>query len=49
MGFQAKCKDTAIKPTTEVKYLGIILDDTLSGEGILDTIVKKCTSRIKTL
>ncbi len=35
--------------TTEVRYLGINLDDTLSGEGILETIVKKCSGRIKFL
>ncbi len=32
-----------------MKYLGIKIDKTLSGEGILDTIVKKCTGRIKFL
>ncbi len=37
------------KTTTEVRYLGVKLDDTLSGEGILDTIVKKCSGRIKFL
>ncbi len=34
---------------TEVKYLGVKIDETLSGEGILDTVVKKCTGRIKFL
>ncbi len=32
-----------------MKYLGIKIDKTLSGEGTLDTIVKKCTGRIKCL
>ncbi len=42
-----KYKDTAIESVSEVKYLGIKIDKTLSGEGALDTIVKKCTGRIK--
>ncbi len=32
-----------------MKYLGIKVDKTLSGERTLDTIVKKCTGRIKYL
>ncbi len=48
-GFEVKCKDTPIKTVIEVKYLGVKIDETQSGEGILDTIVKKCTSRIKFL
>ncbi len=32
-----------------MKNLGIKIDKTLSGEGILDTIVKKCTGKIKCL
>ncbi len=46
-GFGVKCKDTPIETVTEVKYLGVKIDETLSGEGILDTLVKKCTGRIK--
>ncbi len=37
-GFAVKCKDTTINPITEVKYLGIKIDETLSFNGILDTI-----------
>ncbi len=48
-GFAVKSRDTTIKTTTEVRYLGVNLDDTLSGEGILNTIVKKCSVRIKFL
>ncbi len=47
--FGVKCKDTPIDYVSEVKYLGIKIDETLSGEGILETIVKKCTGRIKFL
>ncbi len=35
-GFAVICRDTTIKASTEVRYLGVNLDDTLSGEGILD-------------
>ncbi len=47
--FEVKYKDTAIKYVSKVKYLGIKIDKTLSGERTLNTIVKKCTSRIKFL
>ncbi len=47
--FEVKCKDTTIETTTEVKYVGVKIDETLSGEGIIDTVVKKCTGRIKYL
>ncbi len=36
-GFEVKCKDTTIHTTTEVKYLEIKIDKTLSGNGKLDT------------
>ncbi len=45
--FEVKYKDTAIKYVSEVKYLGIKIDKTLSGEGTLDTVVKKCTGTVK--
>ncbi len=32
-----------------MKYLGIKIDETLSGNGILDTVLKKCNGRIKFL
>ncbi len=38
--FEVKNKDTAIESVSEVKYLGIKINKTLSGEGTLDTIVK---------
>ncbi len=38
--FEVKYKDTAIESVSEVKYLGIKIDKTLSGEGTLDTIIK---------
>ncbi len=48
-GFAVKCKDTTINSTTEVNYLGIKIDETLSGNGILNTILEKCNGRIKFL
>ncbi len=48
-GFTVKCRDTTIKTITEVKYLGMNVDNSLSGEEILDNIVKKCSGRIKFL
>ncbi len=44
--FEGKYEDTTIKSVSEVKYQGIKIDKTLSGEGTLDTIAKKCTGRI---
>ncbi len=32
-GFAVKCKNTTINSTTEVKYLGVKIDETLIGEG----------------
>ncbi len=32
-----------------MKYLGVKIDETLPGEGILNTVVRKCTGRIKFL
>ncbi len=46
---EVKYKNTEIEPVSEVKYLGIKIDKTLSGEATLDTIVRKCTGRIKFL
>ncbi len=48
-GFGVEFKDTPIDFVSEVKYLGVKVDETLSGEGILETIVKKCNGRIKFL
>ncbi len=44
---EVKCKDMTIEVVTEVKYLGVKIDETLTGEGIVDTAVRKCTGRIK--
>ncbi len=44
-GSGVKCKDTPIETVTEVNYLGVKIDEKRSEEGILDTVVKKCTGR----
>ena len=38
-----------IQPTDSVKYLGAALDKHLSGEAMVDSIIKKATSRLKFL
>ncbi len=48
-GSEVKCKDTPKETVTEVKYLAVKIDKTLSGEGIIDTSVRKCTGRIEFL
>ena len=40
---------TPITKVNSVKYLGVNLDSTLSGESIVSTITKKATSRLKFL
>ncbi len=47
--FEVEYKDTATESVSEVKYLEIKVDKTLSGERTLDTIVKKWSGRIKFL
>ncbi len=41
--------NTEINSSTEVKYLGVKIDESLSGKAIIDTILKKCNGRIKFL
>ncbi len=47
--FEVKCKNTAINSIAEVKYLGVKINETLSGKGIINTVLKKCNGRIKFL
>ena len=39
--FQVKCENTIIKNVKSVKYLGLTLDDNLSGESIVSNILKR--------
>ena len=47
--FQIKCDSTDISAVPVVKYLGLKLDTTLSGEDIIESVVNKSTSRLKFL
>ena len=47
--FQVKCNDTTIKNVNNVKYLGLTLNDNMSGESIVHNILKKASCRLKFL
>ena len=47
--FQVKCDNVAIRSVENVHYLGITLDNNLSGESILSNIIAKASSRLKFL
>jgi hypothetical protein len=47
--FSIECKSIKIDCKPCVKYLGIILDNVLSGEQIVDGIIKKANQRLKFL
>jgi hypothetical protein len=45
--FKISCKGHTIESTNSVKYLGVSIDNTLSGENIVNNIVSKVNSRLK--
>ena len=47
--FEVKCDDNIIKNVKSVKYLGLILDENLSGESLVNNILKKSSGRLKFL
>ena len=47
--FSIKCKDHVIKSQKTVKYLGLLLDQDLSGTSIVNSIIKKSNSKLKFL
>ena len=47
--FKVKCYDTIIESVTCVKYLGLNIDNFLSGENIVRSIVEKVNARLKFL
>jgi hypothetical protein len=48
-GFTVNLYEHVIKPTKEVKYLGLKLDNTLSGDTVVKEILSKCSNRLKFL
>ena len=47
--FCVQYKGHCIQSTNKVKYLGVIIDNSLSGDSTVDSIVKKVNSRLKFL
>ena len=47
--FNVTCNSHIIKASDRVKYLGVIIDNNLSGEHIVDSIVHKVNSRLRFL
>ena len=47
--FNIQCNNTSIKSVKNVSYLGLTLDNTLSGDSIVTNIIKKSSSRLKFL
>ena len=47
--FIVKCNNIIIKNVKCVKYLGLVIDENLSGEHIVSNILKKASSRLKFL
>ena len=44
-----ECKGSKIEPKDKVKYLGAILDQTLSGESMVNSILQRANARLKFL
>lgn len=44
-----ECKGSAIEPKDKVKYLGAILEQTLTGESMVNSILQKANARLKFL
>ena len=47
--FQVKCDNVIIKSVEHVQYLGITLDNNLSGESLISNVIGKASSRLKFL
>ena len=47
--FKVRCGDVEINNVKKVKYLGLVIDDDLSGESAITNILKKANSRLKFL
>ena len=44
-----ECKGSVIEPKDNVKYLGVILEQTLTGENMVNSILQKANARLKFL
>ena len=44
--FQVFCEGKAVQRVSQVKYLGVILDETLSGFAHVSGVVKTCVGRL---
>ena len=42
-----ECEGSKIEPKDKVKYLGAILDQTLSGEGMVNSVLQRANARLK--
>ena len=47
--YDVVCNGSDIEPDVEVTYLGVNLDQSLSGSSIVNKIVTKCNNKIKFL
>ena len=47
--FDVKCGEIKVKNVKSVKYLGLQIDNNLSGTSVIEDIVKKCNTRLKFL
>ena len=47
--FSVTCQSHTVTAKNQLKYLGICIDNTLSGENIVKSIVSKCSSRLSFL
>ena len=45
--FELKCQEHIAKPLSKVKYLGLYLDQHLSSDVSVNSIVKECNNRLK--
>ena len=47
--FDVKCGEIKVKNVNSVKYLGLQIDNNLSGTSVIEEIIKKCNTRLKFL
>ena len=47
--FDVKCGEIKVKNVNSVKYLGLQIDNNLSGTSVIEEIIKKCNTRLKIL